>query len=249
MTTDRRVADLVQTGKLRVAIFLPQYAKTAATGALRGIGMGFVAIEMGRTLAARLGVDFELIENPTPREAIAGLKSGASDLACLGIDAARTAELDFSPPLVQFDYTLLLPAGSAINTFADADQPGRRIAAVLNHASTFALTRKAVHAACVGTELPDAAFELLRAAEVDAFAAPREQLLDYCEMLPGSRVLDDGYGVNNAGIAIRKDQPARLAFVREFAEETKKSGLIADIIARGRLRGFRVAPAAPAVAR
>jgi polar amino acid transport system substrate-binding protein len=192
MTTDRRVADLVQAGKLRVAIFLPQYAKTAATGAPRGIGMGFVAIEMGRTLAARLGVDLAFVENPTPREAIAGLKSGASDLACLGIDATRTAELDFSPPLVQFDYTLLVPAGSAIKIFADADQPGRRIATVLNHASTFALTRKAVHAACVGTELPDAAFELLRAAKVDAFAAPREQLLDYCEMLPGSGVLDDG---------------------------------------------------------
>jgi len=244
MVTDRRVADLVQDGKLRVAIFLPQYAKTAATGAPRGIGMGFVAIEMGRTLAARLGVDLALVEHATPGDAIAGLKSGASDLACLGIDATRTAELDFSPPLVQFDYSLLVPAGSEIKTFADADQPGQRIATVLNHASTFALARKAVHAARVGTELPDAAFELLRGAKVDAFAAPREQLLDYREMLPGSRVLDDGYGVNNAGIAVRKGRPAWLAFVSEFAEESKKSGLVADIIARGRLRGFRVAPAA-----
>lgn len=244
MTIDRRVADLVQTGKLRVAIFLPQYAKDAATGVLRGIGMGFVAIEMGRALAARLGVELALSEYPTPGEAIAGLTSGASDLACLGIDATRTAALDFSPPLVQFDYTLLLPPGSAIKSFADADQPGRRIATVLDHASTFALARTAVHAVRVGTQLPDAAFALLRAAAVDAFAAPREQLLDYCEMLPGSRVLDDGYGVNNAGIAIAKGQPARLAFVHEFAEDSKKSGLIAAIIARGRLRGFRVAPAA-----
>lgn len=244
MAIDRGVADLVQAGKLRVAIFLPQYVKDAATGTLRGIGMGLVAMETGRALAARLGVDLALVEHATPGEAIAGLKSGASDLSCLGIDATRTAALDFSPPLVQFDYTLLLPAGSAIETFADADQPGRRIAVVLNHASTFALTRKAVHATTVGTQLPDAAFELLRAAKVDAFAAPREQLLDYSEMLAGSRVLDDSYGVNNAGFAIAKGQPERLAFVAAFAEESKKSGLIADIIARGRLRGFRVAPAA-----
>lgn len=244
MAIDRRAAALVQTGKLRVAIFLPQYTKDAATGALRGIGMGFVAMETGRALAARLGVDLELVEHPTPGAAIAGLKSGVSDLSCLGIDASRTAELDFSPPLVQFDYTLLVPAGSPIETFADADRPGRRIAVVLNHASTFALTRKAVHAATVGTQLPDEAFALLREANVDAFAAPREQLLDYREMLPGSRVLDDSYGVNNAGFAIRKGQPEQLALVVEFAEESKKSGLIADIIARGRLRGFRVAPAA-----
>jgi polar amino acid transport system substrate-binding protein len=164
--------------------------------------------------------------------AIEGLKAGACDLACLGIDASRTAQLDFSPPLVQFDYTLLLPAGSPMQNFADADRPGKRIAVVLNHASTFALRRLAKHAELVGTELPDA-----------AFAAPREQLLDYSEELPGSRVLDEGYGINNAGIAIGKGQPGRLAYIREFVEEAKASGLLADIIARGRLRGFRVAPA------
>ena len=57
MPTDPRVADIVQAGKLRLAIFLPQYTKDPRTGALRGIGMGFVAIELGRVLAARLGIE------------------------------------------------------------------------------------------------------------------------------------------------------------------------------------------------
>jgi polar amino acid transport system substrate-binding protein len=246
MKVDPRVADLVQAGKIRVAMFLPQYTKAAATGALRGIGMGFVAMEVGRALAERLGVELVLVENPTPLTAAQALKSGVCDLACLGIDPARTAELDFSPALAQFDYSLLVPAGSAIQTFAGADRPGRRIAVVLNHASTFALKRTAKHAELVGTELPDAAFDLLRQRRVDAFAAPREQLLDYCERLPGSRVLEVGYGVNNAAIAIGKGQPGRLAYIGEFVEEAKASGLIAEIIARGKLRGFRVAPAAGA---
>lgn len=243
MATDPRVADLVQAGRIRVAIFLPQYSKDPATGALRGIGMGFVAMEMGRALAARLGVELILVENPTPLAAMAGLKARACDLACLGIDPARTAELDFSPAIVQFDYTLLLPAQSAIRTFADADQPGKRIAVVLNHASTFALQRLAKHAELVGTELPDAAFDLVRAGSVDAFAAPREQLLDYGDELPGSRVLDESYGVNRAGMAIAQGQPGRLAYLCEFVDAAKTSGLIADIIARGKLRGFHVAPA------
>ena len=206
MAADLRVADLVQAGKIRVAVFLPQYTKDPATGALRGIGMGFVAIEMGRALAARLGVELLLIENPTPLKAVEGLKTGACDLACLGIDPSRTAELDFSPPVVQFDYTLLLPGGASIHSFADADRPGVRIAVVLNHASTFALNRKVNHAELIGAELPDAAFGLLRAGSVDAFAAPREQLLDYSMKLPGSHVLEDSYGTNNAGIAITKGQ-------------------------------------------
>lgn len=242
MTADPRVADLVQAGKIRVAIFLPQYTKDLATGALRGIGMGFVAMEIGRALAERLGVELVVVENPTPIKALEGLKAGACDLACLGIDPSRTKEFDFTAPLVQFDYTLLVPEGSAIKSFADADRPGRRIAMVSNHASTFALARKARHAELIGRELPDDAFDLLRNGEVDAFAAPREQLLDYAALLPGSRVLDDSYGVNNAGIAIRKGRPERLAFIREFVEEAKATGVVADIIARGGLRGFRVAP-------
>lgn len=242
MNPDPRVADLVRSGKIRVAIFLPQYSKDPASGALRGIGMGYVAMEMGRALAARLGVALDLIENPTPRAALEGLKSGACDLACLGIDASRTAELDFSPAVVQFDYTLLVPRGSPIAAFADADRPGKRIAVVLNHASTSALTRTARHAELVGTELPDPAFDLLRTGRVDAFAAPREQLLDYCEELPGARVLVEGYGINNAGMAIAKGRPGRLAYICEFVEQAKASGLIADIIARGKLRSFGVAP-------
>src|ERR1700692_2573638 len=176
---DPRVADLVQAGKIRLAIFLPQYAKDTATGELRGIGMGLVAMEMGRALAARLGITLELIENPTPLKASEALRSGACDLACLGIDPSRTAVRDFTPPVVEFDYTMLVPGASAIRDFSGADQPGRKIAVVLNHASTFALTRKAKQAELVGVELPDAAFELLRDGKADAFAAPREQLLDY----------------------------------------------------------------------
>lgn len=244
MASDSRIADLVQTGKVRVAIFLPQYVRDTSTGALRGIGMGFVAMEMGRALAAQLGITLQLIENPTPIKAAEGLKNGTCDLACLGIDPSRTVELDFSPPVVQFDYTLLVPAGSSIGSYSDADRPGKQIAVVLNHASTFALTRKAEHAKLIGAELPDAAFDLLRNGKVDAFAAPREQLLDYAALLNGSRVLDDSYGINNAGIAIKKGQPGRLSFVREFVEQAKASGVVADIIRRGNLRGFRVAPSA-----
>ncbi len=244
MTTDPRVADLVRSGKLRIAIFLPQYTKDTASGALRGIGMGLVAMEMGRTLAERLGIEAVLVENPTPLKAAEGLKTGSCDMACLGIDPSRTAELDFSPAVVEFDYTLLVPAGSPIRAFADADRPGMQIAVVLNHASTFALTRKAQHARLAGSELPDAAFDLLRAGSVDAFAAPREQLLDYAARLPGSRVLDEGYGINRAGIAIAKGHGERLAYIREFVEEAKRSGAVAGIIERGGLRGFRVAPAA-----
>ena len=50
---DSRIADLVQSGKIRLALFLPGYTKSS-TGELRGIGTGAVAVELARALAARL---------------------------------------------------------------------------------------------------------------------------------------------------------------------------------------------------
>ena len=58
---DPRVADLVQAGKIRVGLFLPQFSKDAVTGELKG-----VRVEIARALAARIGVQIVLLEHPAP---------------------------------------------------------------------------------------------------------------------------------------------------------------------------------------
>jgi len=239
---DPRIADLVQAGKIRLAVFLPQYNKDPATGEIRGVGTGFVAAELVRALAARMGVEMQILGYPTPSKAVECLKARECDLAFLGIEPSRVAEVDFTPPVVQFDYTYLVPAGSPIASVQDADQPGLRIAVVRNHASTMTLTRIAKHAELVGSDLPDAAFDLLRSGKAHAFAAPREVLIDYAATLPGARVLDDAYGVNNIGVGITKGEAGRLAYISEFVDDAKASGLVRGAIERGGLPTFRVAP-------
>jgi polar amino acid transport system substrate-binding protein len=241
---DPRVADLVQAGKLRVALFLPQFIEEPATGQLRGLGTGAVGTELARLLAARLGVEVEMAGYPTPASVVESLKIGASDLAFMGIEPSRTTELDFSPAMFEFDYTLLVPAGSAIHDIADADRPGVRIAIVRNHASSLALSRIVRHAELAGAELPNGAFAELTAGRADALAFPRDVLLDYSGKLPGSRVLEAAYGANRVGIVIRKGQPGRLAYITEFVEEAKASGLIQQAIETSRVRGFRQAEGA-----
>ena len=237
-------AGLAATGLLRVALFLPQYAKDHAAGELRGIGTGFIAIEIAPVLAARLGATLRFVEYPSPAAAIAGLQSDACDVAFLGIEPSRAVAVDFSPPIFQFDYTFLVPAGSAIQSAADVDRADVRIAVVDSHASALALRRIVKHAELVGATLPDAAFERFCAGKVDAFALPRDHLLDYAGRLPGSRVLDDSYGVNRVAMAVAKGRAGRLSVIAEFAEAAKASGLVQQTIARGGLRGYDVAPAA-----
>jgi polar amino acid transport system substrate-binding protein len=238
-STDPRVADLVKAGKVRVALYLPQYTKDPVTGELRGW-----PIDLVRALGARLGVEGVPVEHDTPPQAMACLKGGLGDVAIIGIDPSRTAAVDYSPPLIEADFTCLVPAGSSIHSIADADRPGVRIAAVRNHASTMALSRILKHAEVVCADMLDPAFELLRSGTANAFASLREVLLDYSTQLPGSRVLEERYGFNRLAIAVPKGQAGRLAYMSEFTEEAKLSGLVQRAIDRAGWRGVHVAPPA-----
>lgn len=241
MTADPPIANIARTGVLRLGMFLPQYAKDATTGALRGLGPGVVMLEIAHALAARATAKLSIVELPTPKSALENVKDGGCDFAFLGIEASRAAEVDFTPAVFQFDYSFLVPAGSALQNFADIDRAGIRVTVVRNHASTMALTRMVKEAELIGFDLPDDAFAALRHGNAEAFAAPRPILDDYAEKLPGSRVLAQGYGVNRVGIAVAKHRAGVLSSLTAFVEVAKTSGLIERFIAEAGLRGFAVA--------
>ena len=224
MTADSRTADLAQAGAIRLALFLPQYTKDAATGAVHGLGPGVVMLDIARALADRLNAKLLIVEQPTPRAALDCIKAGGCEFAFLGIEPSRAAEIDFTPAVFQFDYSFLVPAASSLRHFADVDRAGIRIAVVRNHASTMALTRMAKHAELVGFDLPDDTFDALRDGKAEAFAAPRQILVEYSEKLPGSRVLDEGYGVNRVGIAVAKHRPGLRAYLADFVDEFEGFG-------------------------
>ncbi|MBI2230038.1 MAG: hypothetical protein HYU46_13180 [Deltaproteobacteria bacterium] len=55
-------------------------------------------------------------------------------------------------------------------------------------------------------------------------------------------MLEDRYGVNRVAMVVPKDQAGRLAYISEFIEEAKASGLVREAIERAGLRGILVAP-------
>lgn len=233
---DPRVADLVSAGKIRVGLFVPQFTKNKATGELEGVWA-----ESARALAARIGVQLVLLTHPTPPEAVACLAASACDLLFLPRDARAAAVGNFSPPIFQFDYTLLLPDGSPIRSVADADRTGVRIAAVRNHASTNELRGQLKQADLIYADTPDATFDLLRIGQAAAMASARPTLLVYSTRLPGSRVLEDRYGANINRMVVPKGKAGWLAYVSEFVEEGKTSGLVGEAIDRAGPRGATVA--------
>ncbi|MET0668422.1 MAG: transporter substrate-binding domain-containing protein [Xanthobacteraceae bacterium] len=233
MTDDPRVADLRCARRLRFGLFPSFFYSKAANGELHGVG-----VEIARALAANIGVTLELREYPNPPGLVQALAAGEIDVATLGLDPARAAQVDFTPPYMKADFSFVVPQASSVQKIADADQTGIRIAIVRGHAMDTVLKTK--HAERIYADVPDAAFELLRANRADVLAGIRPGLVGYAAKLPGSRVLSDSYGANILALAVAKGQGARLAFVSEFIVEARTSGLVQRAIDQAGLRGIDV---------
>jgi len=238
---DPRVADLVQSGVLRIGVGLGSLTtavKNPATGEVRG-----PALELGRALAARIGIRPVPVEYPRPGAVIDGLRANAWDVAILIIDPVRAEQVDFSNPHLQSDLTYLVAAGSAIQSVADADQSAVRIGVARGDTSDLQLTRVLKRAELVRTESIAAALELLRTGGVNAIALNRPSLIAQSATLPGSRVLSDGFADFYSGVAVPKGHDGRLAYINAFIEEAKASGLVNRMIEKLAMQGVRVAPA------
>jgi polar amino acid transport system substrate-binding protein len=233
MADDPRVADLRRTGRVRFGLFPSFFYSKAANGELHGVG-----VEMARKFAEKIGAALELREYPNPPAVVQALSAGEIDVAGLGLDPARAAQVDFTPPYMKADFSFVVPRGSAVQNSADTDRHGIRIATVRGHAMDTALKTK--NAERIYADVPDAAFELLRTGKADVLAGIRPGLINYAAKLPGSRVLEDSYGANILALAVAKNQPERLAFISEFIVEVRASGLVQRAIDSAGLGGIDV---------
>jgi polar amino acid transport system substrate-binding protein len=237
-------AAVAPTGQLRVAVNVgnPVLAvKDAATGEVRG-----VAVDLGRALAAKLGVPVALVEYPSVPRIVDGARTGAWDIAFLAIDPARAGDMEFTPIYMEVEDTYLVRTGSPIRTTADADQPTLRIAVLSGSAPDLLLSKTLKQASLIRAETRMAAFELLRFGQVDAFAANRNSFATFTAGLDGYRALDDYFSTVPHAIAVPRGRADALATVTAFLEEAKTSGDVQRAIERAKLPGVRVAPASAA---
>jgi polar amino acid transport system substrate-binding protein len=245
---DARIADLLRVGKIRVALFLPLYKTDPVTGEIRPTAPeGACLVEIARALTAKPSVDLQLMGYSTPPGAMNALKAAECDIGFFGVDPSRAMEIDFSPPLVQADFTYLVPIGSPIGCSADADRPGVTVAVVRNHSSTIALSRLLRQAKFIYGETPEETLSLLRDGRADAMASVRTALLEFSNRLPRSHVLDDRYGELLIAIAMPKNKPGWLAYISEFVHEAKASGLVQRAINSTGAHGLQVAPGGSAL--
>jgi polar amino acid transport system substrate-binding protein len=235
-------ADLAPTGTLRAGINYGNFilaTRDRSSGESRG-----VAIDLTGELARRLGVPVTLVDYDSVAAMVDAAKTGAWDIAFLGIDPARAGDIAFTAAYLQIEATYLVPAASRLRAAAEVDDVGVRVAAPARANYELYLSRSLQRARLVRAPTADAAFELLVAGEVEALAGLRQALLGLSPKLPGSRLLEGQFMAVQQAVGMPRGREAGLAYLREFVEDAKASGLVARAIERTGARGVSVAPSA-----
>lgn len=232
-------SDLAPTGKLRAAINYgnPVLASRDASGQAQG-----VSVDLARELARRLGVELEVVPFDAAGKVTAAARSNAWDIAFIAIDPARGADMEQSPPYVVIEGAYLVRDGSPLRANEEVDRAGRRIAVGKGSAYDLFLTRHIRQAELVRAPTSPKVVDFFLAENLDVAAGVKQQLELDAKRVGGVRLLPGRFMVINQAMASQKGKAAGAAYVREFIEEMKASGYVAQALERHHIQGAAVAP-------
>jgi polar amino acid transport system substrate-binding protein len=233
------VRQLAPTGVLRAAI---NYGNSVL--AQRGPdGARGVSVDLSRELAKRLGVDVLFAPFDAAGKAFAAAKENKVDVLFVAIEPVRAAEVDFTPPYVLIDGAYLVLKSSPLREPADVDKPGMRVAVGENSAYDLFLTRTLKNATLLRTAGGCCKnIDLFRAEKLDAAAGVRQPLAEYASQHDDVRVMEQPFQQIRQAMATPKGRPAAAAYLRDFIEEMKASGFVADALKRSNQPDAQVAP-------
>ena len=237
-------AELAPSGRLRVGLNYSNFllVKKGATDA----DAAGVAPDLGREVARRLSVPVQFVGHPGAGELAEAVSSGAWDIAFLGAEPARANRIAFTAAYLEIPATYLVPAGSSIQSLADVDRTGIRIAVSERSAYDLFLSRSLKHAQLVRAPGLDASYDVFVAQKLEVLAGLKPRLVTDVEKLPGARILEGSFTAIQQAIGTPVARAAGAKFLRQFVEEAKASGLVAKAIERHGARGVSVAPMASA---
>jgi polar amino acid transport system substrate-binding protein len=138
--------------------------------------------------------------------------------------------------------TYLATGPSAIKTHADVDRPEVTVVGIAGSTTMRAAGRSLKSAKVVPAKSVDEAMGMMKAETAQAFALTHDALPTLQKQLPGSRILDGAFQTIGVAIAVQKERPAALAYVKNFMESAKADGTVRRAFDDAGLNRLPVAP-------
>jgi len=225
---------LAPAGKLRAALYLGGPTNVIVdpiTGEMSGMGY-----EIGEELARRLGVPYEPVIYQTPKLLVDDVNSGNWDVAFIARSSSREEIMNFTEIYLSLEQGFLVLADSPIETMSDVDRPGIRVGVPEGGSVIPRVARVLTGEKLVEVGMPNAA-ALMSSGTVDVFSANKGNLFAISDQLPGSRVLDGHFTVDEFALGTAKEREVGMPFVREFIKDVKSEGLVEAAGIRAGIRG------------
>ncbi|MBR8293061.1 ABC transporter substrate-binding protein [Burkholderia cenocepacia] len=233
---------LTPTGKLRASINLgnPILAGKDASGEPAG-----VSVDLARAFAATLGVALELVVLDAAGKSVQAVSDERADVGFFAIDPRRGETIAFTDPYVLIEGYYMVRDESSIRANDDVDQPSIRVAVGEGSAYDLFLTRELKHARIVRAPTSPTVVRTFLDEGLEVAAGVKQQLEADARQAPGLRLLDERFMVIRQAMGLPKSRGAAAAdTLRAFVDEAKASGFVAEALARHKITGASVAPAA-----
>ena len=236
-------SDLAPNGTLRAAINYanPVLAQgSPAAGDLRGI-----TVDLSRELARRIGVPVELVPYDAAGKMTDAVKTGAWDVAFLAVDPARAAGNQFHGTVR--GNRRHVPRAGGVSAPHDRRRGPRRRSRRRHGEERLRSFSGPKPEACANRAriVAPESIEVFTSDKLEAMAGVRQALVTASAKIPGSRVLDGRFMVIAQAAGVPKGRDAGAQYLREFIEDAKASGLVAESLKKSGVDGATVAPLAP----
>lgn len=233
--------EVAPNGRLRVALNMgnPVLAQSR-TAQERPAG---VTIDLARAFAARLGLEVSFQEYTTAAHSGNAIGSGEADIGFLAIDPKRAERIHFSAPYVEIEGAYLVRNDSPLRDNAEVDVPGMNIMVGDGSAYDLFLARTLVHAQLLKVPTSEQVVAAMLANPAAQVAAGVRQQLEFdAKRLGGVRLLPGRFMVIAQAMAMPRTRSAQAhALLESFVQEQKRTGFIAQALARHGIEGAVVA--------
>jgi len=229
-------ADLAPTGTLRAAInlgnpVLAQGTPDAPSG---------VTVEIADELGARLGVPVTPVCFPAARQSFEAMVTGRADICFLAVDPARATAVAFTPPYAVIEGVYAVRVDSPLTAAGDVDRPGIRVGVKEGSAYDLFLSRTLTQARVVRG---DEGVSVFTDQQLEVAAGIRRPVEEFVATHQGARLLEPRFMQIRQAVGVpRRARPESLHFLRDFVEELKADGFVADALRRAGRSDATVAP-------
>lgn len=239
--TPELLRTLAPTGKLRAAINVgnPILANLGKDGKPFG-----VSIDLAHSFARLLGLEVELVVFDAAGKSVEAVTTEQADFGFFAVDPVRSAGIAFTTPYVLIEGAYLVKDGSPLKDNAEVDQAGHRVVVGKGSAYDLYLTRELKHAEILRSPTSPTVVDTFIEKDAEVAAGVKQQLEADAQRVPGLRLLPGRFMVIQQAMGLSNGRSEAAASVlRQYVENMKASGFIADALARHGIQGASVAPA------